>query len=90
MLSGCTSLITDIRASFGPVEVGEGEYVAANRTVLKSSDTHRRLLSASELEAEEFCSKQNKTVQIIRYEYIDCGFSCANVGRVRFRCIAKE
>jgi len=90
MLNGCTALITDIRTTFGPVEVGGGEYVATNRTVLKSSENRRRLLSGATLEAEEFCSKQNKTAEIIKRSYIDCGFSCADVGEVRFRCIANQ
>lgn len=90
MLNGCTALIMDIRTTFGPVEVGGGEYVATNRTVLKSSENRRRLLSGATLEAEEFCSEQNKTAEIIKRSYIDCGFSCADVGEVRFRCKAKE
>jgi hypothetical protein len=90
MLNGCTSLITDIGTTFGPVDVGGGEYVAANRTALKSSENMRRLLSGAALEAEEYCSKQNKTAEIIERIYIDCGFSCADVGKVRFRCKAKQ
>ena len=90
MLNGCTALITEIGTSFGPVDVGGGEYVAANRTMLWGSDNMRKLLSGAELEAEEFCLKQNKTAEIIERRYIGCGHGCADVGKVRFRCKAKQ
>lgn len=90
MLSGCTALTTGIGTIFGVVEVGEGEYVAANRTMLWGWDNQRKLLSGAELEAVEFCSKQSKTAQIIEYAYVPCGHGCADYGKVRFRCIAKQ
>ncbi len=90
ILNSCTALITDIRTTFGVVDVGEGEYVAANRSIPWGPDTMRKLLSGAELEAVEFCSKQNKTALIIERKYIDGTGCCASVGKVRFRCIAKQ
>jgi hypothetical protein len=92
MLNGCTALITEVGTTFGPVDVGGGEYVAANRTMLWGSDSDkmRKLLSGAALEAEEFCSKQNKAAEIIERKYIGCGHGCADVGKVRFRCKAKQ
>ena len=90
MLNGCTALITEVGTTFGPVDVGGGQYVAANRTMLWGSDNMRKLLSGAELEAEEFCSKQNQTAEIIDRSYIGCGSGCADVGKVRFRCKAKQ
>jgi hypothetical protein len=90
MLNGCTALITEVGTTFGPVDVGGGEYVAANRTMLWGSDNMRRLLAGAELEAQEFCSKQNKNATIIERSYIGCGSGCADVGKVRFRCTPKQ
>jgi|APFre7841882793_1041355.scaffolds.fasta_scaffold66458_1 hypothetical protein len=90
MLNSCTTLTTGIGTIFGVVDVGGGEYAAANRTHPWSHKNMQQLLSGAELEAEEFCSKQNKTAEIINRKYIGCGSGCADVGEVRFRCKAKQ
>ena len=77
-------------ASTGIVQTDAGKYMIAKKSPQVGFGPPIGVRAEVYQEANEFCAKENKTVETINLELTDSGFGRAAAVNLEFRCKAKE
>ena len=81
LLAGC--------ASTGIVPMDKGTYLIAKKSAQVGFGPPIGIKGEAYTEANDFCSKEGKAVETLKYEETNAGFARSAAVSLEFRCIAK-
>ena len=89
-ITGCLAIILTGCASTGVVQMDADNYMIAKKSPQVGFGPPIGVRAEVYQEANDFCAKQNKTVETINLELTNAGFARSAAATLEFRCKAKQ